>query len=83
MQRIRHSANLHEHHIKEDIAVKWYRTWDARTHTHYWWTQRDENGVCYEIRPAYGGTDFVLYKCDAKIKNVFNTLQSAMDAATV
>lgn len=58
--------------------MKWYETWDARTHKPYWWTQRDVNGVCFEIHKGDDGMR--LYKCGTFISK-HATLQNAMDAA--
>ena len=30
--------------------MKLYKTFDYATRKHYWWTQRDKNTNCYEIR---------------------------------
>lgn len=30
--------------------MKLYETYDYRTKKKYWWTQRDKNNNCYEIR---------------------------------
>ena len=59
--------------------MKWYRTWDYKTRKDFWWTQRDVNGVCFEIRQENDG--MCLYKCDTLISK-HNTLQAAMNAAT-
>lgn len=32
--------------------MKLYETYDIHTHKIYWWTQRDKNNNCYEIRQA-------------------------------
>ena len=63
---------------KPKTKIYWYQTWDARNHEHFWWTQRDENGVCFEIRKKSDG--FWLYKCE-KFISKHGALQSAMDEA--
>lgn len=38
----------------------WYEMWDYREHRRYWWSSRDENGVCFEIHKR--GDKLRLYK---------------------
>lgn len=32
------------------MKIKWYQNRDLRTGEYVYWTQRDANGVCFEIR---------------------------------
>ncbi len=58
--------------------MKWNETWDYNTRKPYWWTQRNENGICFEIRK--NGAKFNLFVCDMFLKQ-FDLLQEAMDIA--
>ena len=59
--------------------LRWYETMDERTHSRYWWTQRDKKGVCFEIKQRFAM--FKLYRCDTFVGNFFS-LQSAMNAVS-
>lgn len=41
------------------MKMKLYETYDYRTKKKYWWTQRDKNNNCFEIRQLDTG-DFLL-----------------------
>lgn len=57
--------------------MKFYETYDYNTKKKYWWTQRDEEGRCAEIRRSDKGA-FELIICDF-YKSSHSTLQEAMD----
>ncbi len=59
--------------------MKFYETYDYKTKKKYWWTQRDAEGRCAEIRRNDKNT-FDLLICDIYNSN-HNTLQEAMDEA--
>ena len=59
--------------------MKFYETYDYHTKRKYWWTQRDAQGRCAEIRQNDNG-DLSLLICDT-FKSVHKTLQEAMDEA--
>ena len=59
--------------------MKFYETYDYRTKRKYWWTQRDAQGRCAEIRQNDKG-GFNLLICDT-FKSEHKTLQKAMDEA--
>ena len=54
-----------------------YKTYDYKTKKYFWWTQRDIEGRCAEIRINDKGT-VDLYICDF-YKSTHNTLQEAID----
>lgn len=60
--------------------MKWYQTWDYKTRKPFWWTQRDERGVCFEIRKNGEHLDLFLGEHEKRISR-HNTLQEAMNAA--
>lgn len=60
--------------------MKWYEYKDRRTQQDVWWTQRDANGVCWEIRHAQGSSFFKLYRCGSYVSS-WETLDDAMKAA--
>lgn len=57
--------------------MKFYKTFDCKTRRDYWWTQRDNEGRCAEIRRNDKGA-FELAICDF-YKSTHSTLQEAMD----
>jgi hypothetical protein len=60
--------------------MKWYETFDYNTRKTYWWTQRNEKGICYEIRKE--NDSFVLYEGEHEIVlSKHRTLQAAIDVA--
>ena len=59
--------------------LNWYKTWDYETRRNYWWTQRDAEGRCAEIRKNDNGK-FDLLICEI-YKSTHNNLQEAMDEA--
>ena len=59
--------------------MKFYETYDYKTKKNFWWTQRDTEGRCAEIRRNDKNT-FDLLICDIYNSN-HNTLQEAMDKA--
>lgn len=59
--------------------LNWYKTWDYKTRRNYWWTQRDTEGRCAEIRKNDKGK-FELLICEI-YKSTHNGLQEAMDEA--
>lgn len=61
------------------MMLNWYETWDYKTRRNYWWTQRDTNGRCAEIRNNDNGK-FNLLICDI-CKSTHEQLQEAMDEA--
>ena len=59
--------------------MKFYETYDYHTKRKYWWTQRDEDGRCAEIRQNdNGGLNLLI--CDT-FKSAHETLQETMDEA--
>lgn len=60
--------------------MKWYETWDYKTCKPYWWTQRDQRGICFEIRKNNDKLDLFIGEHE-KFISKHDTLQSAMDAA--
>lgn len=60
--------------------MKWYEYRDRRTQQDVWWTQRDANGVCWEIRREPYSTAFKLYRCGDFV-SPWGTLDEAMKAA--
>ena len=59
--------------------MKFYETYDYLTKRQYWWTHRDTEGRCAEIRQNDNGCLNLLI-CDT-FKSVHKTLQEAMDEA--
>ena len=60
--------------------MKWYEYRDRHTQQYVWWTQRDANGVCWEVRHEPGSSTFRLYRCDSYV-SCHGTLTEAMEAA--
>ena len=56
--------------------MKFYETYDTKSKRKYWWTQRDSEGKCAEIRRNDKGT-FDLLICDFYM-STHSTLQEAM-----
>ena len=56
--------------------IKWYENRDIRSGEIYWWTQRDENGNCFEIRhlPVSGRYRLFINGCK---KSDYGTLSEA------
>lgn len=65
---------------QEDSFVKWYDYKDRRNKQDVWWTQRDANGVCWEIRHEPYSSTFKLYRCGSYVSS-WGTLDEAMKAA--
>ena len=63
---------------RKHLGLHWYEAMDEKTHERFWWTQRDENGVCFEIRKK--SDVFCLYKCE-KFTSKHGSLQETMDEA--
>ena len=42
------------------MKTKLYETYDYRTKKNYWWTQRDKNTNCFEIRQLDNGKVLLL-----------------------
>ena len=61
------------------MTLNWYETYDYGTRRKYWWTQRDANGRCAEIRKNDKGKINLLI-CET-FKSEHNELQEAMDEA--
>ena len=61
------------------MMLNWYKTWDYKTRRNYWWTQRDAEGRCAEIRKNDNGK-FDLLICDT-CKSTHNELQEAINEA--
>lgn len=59
--------------------MEFYETYDYKTKRKYWWTQRDADGRCAEIRKNDNGK-FELMICEA-YKSTHSELQEAMDEA--
>lgn len=65
--------------------MKWYNYRNPYTDKENWWTQRDANGISYEIKalpkfsPVYTPR-FVLFRCDSTVAH-FPTLAEAMATA--
>ena len=57
--------------------MKLYETYDYKTKQKYWWTQRDSEGRCAEIRKNDNGK-FELMICEI-YKSTHNSLQEAID----
>lgn len=60
--------------------MKWYEYRNMETKEMIWWTQRDANGICWEVRRSQGSDDFRLYRCEDHIGNYHN-ITDAMNAA--
>lgn len=59
--------------------LKWYESIDVEENgTHYWWTQRNKNGVFFEIRRRFAM--FSLLVC-GKIYGRYFSLDQAMKEA--
>ena len=56
--------------------MKFYETYDYKTKRKYWWTQRDSDGRCAEIRKNDNGK-FELKICEI-YKSTHNSLQDAI-----
>ena len=61
------------------MMLNWYKTWDYKARRNYWWTHRDIEGRCAEIRKNDNGK-FELLICEI-YKSTHNSLQEAMDEA--
>lgn len=61
--------------------MKWYEYFDITTRERKWWTQRDKNGVCFEIRKNQITHLFHLLVCDEQ-KEVFQSLSAAQATAS-
>lgn len=59
------------------MKLKFYEVYNPYTKKRYWYTQRDAEGRCAEIRKKDNG-DLVLLICDS-YKSTHKTLQAAMD----
>ena len=59
--------------------MKFYETYDYKTKRKYWWTQRDTEGRCAEIRKNDNG-EFELLICEI-FKSTHTTIQEAMGEA--
>lgn len=59
--------------------MRFYETYDYHTKRKYWWTQRDAEGRCAEIRQNDNG-GLNLLVCDT-FKSEHKTLQEAMEEA--
>ena len=59
--------------------MKFYETYDYNTKRKYWWTQRDSEGRCAEIRKNDNGK-FELMICEI-YKSTHNAMQEAMEEA--
>lgn len=57
--------------------IKWYEAYNINTKKHYYWTQRDNNGVCFEIRINKDSVS--LYICD----NFYNKYKTVGEAQKV
>ena len=61
------------------MMLNWNETWDYKARRNYWWTQRDAEGRCAEIRKNDSG-NLDLLICEI-YKSTHNSLQEAMDEA--
>ena len=53
--------------------MKLYETYDYRSKRKYWWTQRDKNTNCFEIRKQDNGTFLLLVnEIETATYNTFN-----------
>lgn len=59
-------------------ALKWYENYDIKEKSRFWWTQRDENGVCFEIRHRFAM--FSLYVCEKYVGRYFSIDQAMKEA---
>lgn len=59
--------------------MKFYESYNPYKKIRTWWTQRDKNGRCAEIRKN-GNGKFELLICEI-YKSTHNSLQEAMDEA--
>ena len=58
--------------------MKWYEYRNPKSGEIKWWTQRDKNGVCFEVRED--GGKFRVFACDLLVRT-FHELQSAINYA--
>lgn len=56
--------------------MKLYETYDIREKKKYWWTQRDKNNNCFEIRQTDFPKKFCLLKNEIEIE-YFNNFNEA------
>ena len=61
------------------MMLNWNEIWDYKARRNYWWTQRDAEGRCAEIRKNDNG-NLDLLICEI-YKSTHNSLQEAMDEA--
>lgn len=61
------------------MKLKFYETYDYRSKKIYWWSMRDINGRCAEIRQNDNG-GLMLYICD-EYTSTHDTLSEAMAEA--
>ena len=60
--------------------IKWYESRETEGGAVYWWTQRDKNGNCYEIRRMSVLNQFRLFVNEIK-RSDHNSLADAQRAA--
>lgn len=58
--------------------LKWYESIDPVENNRYWWTQRDKDGICFEIRHRFAM--FSLRVC-SRIYGRYFSLDQAMKEA--
>jgi len=56
--------------------MKLYETYDYKTKKCFWWTQRDKNTNCYEIRQEENSKKFCLLINDIRTE-IFDTFTEA------
>lgn len=60
--------------------MKWYNSRDTENGNIYWWTQRDKNGNCFEIRQLFLSKRFRLFVNEIKSSD-HDSLNDAQKAA--
>lgn len=60
----------------EESKIKWYEYYDFKTCERVWYTQRDKNGNCFEIRKLQIPACFRLFINDS-VKKDYDTLAEA------
>lgn len=62
--------------------IEWHESIDSRERARFWWTQRNDDGVCFTIKKGRrrGKTKFFLYKCEV-FQVAYDDLHLAMKSA--
>lgn len=58
------------------MKMKLYETYDYKTKKKYWWTQRDKNNNCFEIRQLDNGKFLLLInETETETIDTFNEVE--------